>query len=270
MFGYATESQITNAILDESIKKMKSHTKNDVIVIGGGPSGLMAARELAKKGVKVLIIERNNYLGGGFWIGGYLMNTITIRTPGEEILDELEIPYREYSKDLYVTNGPHACSKLIASTCDLGVKILNTTSFEDIVIRENNRVGGVVVNWTPVSSLPREITCVDPIALESKIVIDASGHDAVVVRRLEDRKLIKTPGFGGMWVEKSEDTVVEHTGEIHPGVIAVGMAVSTTYGLPRTGPTFSGVLISGRKGGEIAYNLLRNRKDEEELKQISL
>ncbi|UCD13424.1 MAG: thiazole biosynthesis protein [Thermoplasmatales archaeon] len=260
MFKSITESQITSAIVSEFAEDLKKYAKSDVIVIGGGPSGLMAAKELARKKIKVLIIERNNYLGGGFWIGGYLMNTVTVRAPGQKILDELDVPYKEFTKNLYVTSGPHVCSKLIAATCDAGVKIINMTKFDDIVFREKNRVGGVVVNWTPVSALPREITCVDPIALESKVVLDATGHDAVVVKKLEERGIIKTPGFGGMWVEKSEDLVVEHTGEVHPGLIVIGMAVSTTYGLPRMGPTFGAMLLSGRKGGKEAYEILRGKQ----------
>ncbi len=259
MFNSITESQITSAIVSEFAEDLKKYTKSDVIIIGGGPSGLMAARELANKKVKVLIIERNNYLGGGFWIGGYLMNTVTIREPGQKILDELKVPYKEFTKGLYVTSGPHVCSKLIAATCDSGAKIINMTRFDDIVFREKNRIGGVVVNWTPVSALPREITCVDPIALESKVVVDGTGHDAVVVKKLEERGIIKTPGFGGMWVEKSEDLVVEHTGEVHPGLIVIGMAVSTTYGLPRMGPTFGAMLLSGRKGGISAYEILQGK-----------
>ena len=114
-----------------------------------------------------------------------------------------------------------------------------------------------MINWSPISALPREITCVDPVALESRLVIDATGHDAVVVKKLEERGLIKTVGFGAMWVEKSEDLVVEHTGEVFPGLIATGMAVSTTYGLPRMGPTFGSMLLSGRKGAETAYEILQ-------------
>ena len=36
----------------------------DVLVIGGGPSGMAAAIESAKKGAKTLIVERNKDLGG--------------------------------------------------------------------------------------------------------------------------------------------------------------------------------------------------------------
>ena len=260
MFESTKESEITNAIVSNFAEDMKQFANTDVIIIGGGPSGLMAARELSNNGVKTLIIERNNYLGGGFWIGGYLMNTVTIRNPGQEILEELNVPYEQFKENLYTARGPHACSKLIAAACDAGVKTLNMTSFDDVILKDD-KVKGVVVNWTPVSSLPRQITCVDPIALESKLVIDATGHDAVVVKKLEEKGVIdKLPGHGSMWVDKSEELVVEKTGMVHPGLIAVGMAVSTTYGLPRMGPTFSAMLFSGKKGGSIALKQLSEKE----------
>jgi thiamine thiazole synthase len=131
------------------------------------------------------------------------------------------------------------------------------TAFDDLVLKEDGRVYGAVINWTPISALPREITCVDPVAIESAIMIDATGHDAQVVKKLEERGLIKTKGFGAMWVERSEDLIIEHTNEAYPGLIVTGMAVSTLYGLPRMGPTFGGMLISGEVAAEVALELLK-------------
>ena len=256
-FSPVGEKDVTRAIVAEFAKEFIEYVESDCIIIGGGPSGLMAGRNLARAGKKVLIVERNNYLGGGFWIGGYLMNKVTVRHPGERVLDELGIPYKVASEGLLIADGPHACSKLIASACDSGVKFANMTIFEDLVLREDGRICGAVINWTPISALPREITCVDPVAIESKIMIDATGHDATVVKKLEERGLIKTKGFGAMWVERSEDLIMEHTGEVHPGLIVTGMAVSTTYGLPRMGPTFGGMLLSGEVAAEIALEKLQ-------------
>lgn len=256
MFDRVTEKEVTRAIVESFSRDFGEYAESDVIIVGGGPSGLVAARDLASNGIKTLIIERNNYLGGGFWIGGYLMNKITVRAPGHKVLDEIGVPYEKYSEGLYVTNGPHACSKLIAAACDAGAMVLNMTKVDDVVLREKNRVSGVVINWTPISALPREITCVDPVSIESKIVIDSTGHDAEVVNSLVRRDIMKVKGFGAMWVEKSEDAIVEHTGFTHPGLIVTGMSVSTVYGLPRMGPTFGAMLLSGKKAAKIAIEHL--------------
>jgi len=125
-----------------------------------------------------------------------------------------------------------------------------------IVLREKNRVAGIVINWTPVQALPHEITCVDPIGLECELVIDSTGHDAYVIQALEKRGLAKRIGEGGMWIEKSEDAVVEHTGLAYPGVVVAGMAVCSTYGLPRMGPTFGAMLLSGKRAAEVALEQL--------------
>jgi thiazole biosynthesis enzyme len=255
-FSPVGESEISRAIVAEFATQLQEYIESDCIIVGGGPSGLIAGRNLARAGKKVLIVERNNYLGGGFWLGGYLMNKVTVRRPADRVLDELGIPYKEVSEGLVVADGPHACSKLIAAACDAGVKIANMTMFDDLVLRGDNRVAGVVINWAPISALPREVACVDPIALETRIIIDATGHDAHVVRKLEERGLIKTKGYGAMWVERSEDLIIEHTGEVHAGLIITGMAVSTTYGLPRMGPTFGAMLLSGEVAAEIALKKL--------------
>lgn len=255
-FSKVSEKDVTRAIVTEFAREFEQYIESDVIVIGAGPSGLVAATEFAKQGQKVLVVESNNYLGGGFWIGGYLMNKVTVRAPAQEVLDEIGVPYREVMDGLYVADGPHACSKLIAAACDAGVKVLNMTKFDDVVLRDG-RVCGAVINWTPVSALPRALTCVDPVAIESRLVIDATGHDAVVVHSLKQRGLVEIKGFGAMCVEESEDAVVENTSEVYPGLIVTGMAVSTTFGLPRMGPTFGGMLLSGKRAAEVTMEVLR-------------
>jgi thiamine thiazole synthase len=256
IFADVSEKEITRTIATMFNETMAEYTDSDVIIIGAGPAGLTAGRDLANMGVRTLIIEQNNYIGGGYWVGGYMMNPVTVRAPAQKIWDELGVPYRKTREGLYATWGPHACSKLIAATCDAGVRFLQLTKFDDLVLK-NKRVSGVVINWMPVSALPRNITCVDPVALESKIVIDASGHDSVAVKRLMDRGYVKWKGMDPLWVEGSEDEVVNHTGEVFPGLIATGMSVTETHGLPRMGPTFGSMLLSGKKAAEIAIGKLK-------------
>ncbi|SMH71072.1 putative ribose 1,5-bisphosphate isomerase [Candidatus Nitrosotalea okcheonensis] len=256
IFSDLREVEITRAIANEFHSVLIDRSDSDVIVIGAGPAGLTASRELSLMGFKVLVIEQNNYLGGGYWLGGYMMNPVTVRAPAQKIWDELGIPYKQVSEGLFLTPGPHAVSKLIAAACDAGVKFLQLTKFDDLVLK-NGRVSGIVVNWMPVSALPRNITCVDPIALESKMVIDASGHDSVAVKRLVDRKLVEWKGMDPMWIDDGENRVVYKTGEVYPGLVISGMSVTETYGLARMGPTYGSMLLSGKKAAEVTAAKLK-------------
>ena len=256
IFTDVREVEITRAIADEFHSVLIDRAESDVIIIGAGPAGLTASRELSNMGFKVLVIEQNNYLGGGYWLGGYMMNPVTVREPAQKIWDELGIPYKKVRDGLYLTPGPHAVSKLIAGACDAGVKFLNLTKFDDLVLK-NGRVAGIVVNWMPVSALPRNITCVDPVAFESKVIIDASGHDSVAVKRLVDRGLVEWKGMNPMYVNEGEEHVVEKTGEVYPGLIVAGMSVTETHGLARMGPTFGSMLYSGKKAAEIAAEKIK-------------
>ena len=71
--------------------------KYDVIVIGGGHNGLTTATILAKKGKKVLVVEKRNILGGiaageefhpGYTTTGLLHDTSCVRS---EIVKKLQL-----------------------------------------------------------------------------------------------------------------------------------------------------------------------------------
>jgi predicted Rossmann fold flavoprotein len=61
----------------------------DVVVIGGGPSGLMAAIAAGEKGLKVLLIDKGDKLGRKLAISGGGRCNVTNRLPVEEIIKHL-------------------------------------------------------------------------------------------------------------------------------------------------------------------------------------
>lgn len=246
MFSPVEEKTITRALISEYYKQLDAAADADILIIGSGPAGLTSGRLLAQQGYSVVIVERNNYLGGGMWIGGYLMNKATMRSPSDKILKELHIPHKKAAEGLFVADTSFFASRLISAACEAGVTFLSMTIVEDLIVK-NKTVKGLVVNSTPVTMLPKMITCLDPILLQSKVVIDASGHDAIAVKLLAKRGLVEFKGMGALAVEASEDSIVENTGQVFPGLFVAGMSVSETFGLPRMGPTFGAMLLSGEK-----------------------
>ena len=249
---------IVNEFLDDFIHNILD---SDVVVIGSGPCGVAAAKYAAELGHKTVMVERNLYAGGGMWQGGYLMPKNTVRAPAHKILEECGVELKEVEEGLYVCDSFDMVSKMLASACNAGVKLLNSTNVDDLILKEDH-VEGVVIQWYPAKMMPPFMTCMDPIAIRSKVVIDATGHDSVMVKRLsEQRSGIPVPkGCGSLWVDEAEKQTVELTHEIYPGLIVAGMSATSTYGAPRMGPTFGGMLLAGKKAAEIAHEKISGIK----------
>jgi thiamine thiazole synthase len=232
----------------------------DVAIVGAGPSGMVAGYYLAKNRVKVAIFERRLSVGGGMWGGGMMFNRIVVQSEAKEILDELGISYKEYQKGYYVADAVEAVSTICSKAVKAGARIFNLLSVEDVVIRENDRIAGLVLNWSAVSMADLHV---DPLGIRAKLVIDATGHDADVCR-IVARKTglnLEIRGEKSMWAEVGEKAIVESTGQVCPGLLVAGMAVNSVFGLPRMGAIFGGMLLSGRKAAEIAVDLLKKLSD---------
>lgn len=254
------ERDITRQIAREYYKEFDQLIESDVIIVGAGPSGLICARDLAAMGFRTLVVEQSLSLGGGFWSGGYLMNKATICAPANDILEDIGVPCKKIKdcEGMYMVDPPHATGGLIAAAYKAGAKILNLTKVVDLILRKDGALEGVVVNNSTAEMAGHDVIHVDPIALESRIVVDATGHDAIVVDLLHKRSLYKpVPGNGAMWVSRSEQEVMDRTGEVYPNCFVIGLAVAAVYGTPRMGPAFGSMLLSGRYGAELIKKKLK-------------
>lgn len=267
-----SEIHVTKTIMNDFLEDFTQNIlDSDIVVVGSGPCGVAAAKYAAELGHKTVMLERNLYAGGGMWQGGYLMPKNTVKAPANEILEECGVELKEVEDGLYVCDSFDMVSKMLASACKAGVKLLNSTNVDDLVLKED-RVDGVVIQWFPAKQMPPYMTCMDPIAIRSKVVIDATGHDSILVKRLsEQRSGIPVPtGCGSLWVDEAEKKTVELTHEIYPGLIVAGMAATSTYGAPRMGPIFSGMLLAGKKAARIAHEKITGIKPESVRQKIEI
>lgn len=149
--------------------KISTAAEADVLVCGGGPSGLAAAVASARGGARTLLIERFNFLGG-MATAGLVTDFVATEGMNGGIGKEL----RERMEKLNGMNGllfdPETfkyVGQLISE--ESGVKLLFHTFVESAFV-EKNEIKGVFV----VNKGGRQL-------IRSRIVIDATGDGDVAV-----------------------------------------------------------------------------------------
>jgi thiamine thiazole synthase len=254
------EQVITRAIIETYNRKLLDNLSVDVAIVGGGPSGLVCAYYLARKGVRVAMFERKLSIGGGMWGGGMMFNEIVVQQGGKRILDAFGIRAREFEKGYFTADAIEAVSTLTAEAIRAGATIFNCISVEDVIVRQK-KVCGLVINWTPVE---RTGMHVDPLCIQASFVVDATGHPIEVMKIIEKKvglalktKTGKIMGEKSMWADVAEKTTLDNTKEAFPGVYVTGMAANATFGSFRMGPIFGGMLLSGEKAADLILKRLR-------------
>ena len=241
-------------------RKLEDNLAVDVAIVGAGPSGLVAARDLALAGAKVAVFESKLAPGGGTWGGGMLMNEVVVQNDAAEILHEFGISTVPVDSEYHTVDSVEMASGLIFGARKAGAVIFNTVKVEDIVIHDGV-VCGVVINWNPVARLDMHV---DPIVITTRALVDGTGHPSEIIAKAVNKAGVKidspTGGILGekpMWMEDGERTTVENTKRLYPGLYASGMAANNVQGGFRMGPIFGGMFKSGRKIAKIILDDLK-------------
>lgn len=259
------EQDVSRLILEGFAEDFKDTLDLDVAIVGAGPSGITAARLLASQGFKVAVFERNLHVGGGMWGGGMLFPRIVVQEEALPLLSEIGVRAQPVQPGLYLMDSVETVTKCTAAALDAGARIWVGISVEDVVIREQDEVSGVVINWSAVVNAGLHV---DPLALRAKAVIDATGHDTELTRGV----LRKIPGASlptqdgtvmgerPMWAEVGEAALVGNTREVYPGLVVAGMAANAVFASPRMGAVFGGMFLSGARAAELAGDIARKKQ----------
>ena len=254
------EILISKAITESFMKDFVEAMEVDIAIAGAGPAGMTAAYYAAKAKVKTVVFERQLRVGGGMPGGGMMFNRIVVQEEGKKLLDEFNVKTTEYEEGYYIADSLEATSSICSKAIKAGARIFNLMGIEDVMIREDNRITGLVLNWGAVSLARLHV---DPLAIRSKVVIDATGHASeichIVVNKIGAKLRTETGELMGekpMLADIGERQIIENTKEVYPGLIVAGMAANAVFGSPRMGPIFGGMLLSGKIAAETALDIL--------------
>ncbi len=136
----------------------------DVVVIGGGPSGIMAASAAARAGRSTLLIERYGFLGGAGTMGGLSTfcglharvhgdDRLVIHGYADELLDRIDAldglnhPHLTVENRIMAVAFDISAYKIAADELVLGarVELLFHTTVVDVVMARDGVIDAVVV-----------------------------------------------------------------------------------------------------------------------------
>jgi len=250
------EIKITEAIIESYMKNLLEATETDVAIVGAGPAGMTSAYYLAKEGMKTVIFERKLCISGGMcmWGSGMRFSRIVVQEGGRRILNEFGVHVQKYEKGYWVADAIEAVATIASKTIKAGARLFDMVSVEDVVIREGDKIGGLVLNWSSAGFTDLHI---DPLTIRAKMIIDATGQDSEVFKVVSKKiglklktgteEVIKKKP---MWAE-GEKEILENTKEVYPGLIVAGMAANIVFGSPKIGSIFGTLLLSGKKAAEL-------------------
>lgn len=160
----------------EPAKKIPVKTEVDVLVVGGGPSGIIAAKAAAEDGLKVMLIESRSFLGGNLTIGLPILGFLGQK--GNQIIKGLPQKFIDRLKAVDAASEHRPCPLHMSLTLveqeavkkvalemlvESGVEVLFYAFFSGVVMN-GDTLEGIIIE----SKSGRE-------AIMAKVIIDCSG-----------------------------------------------------------------------------------------------
>jgi predicted Rossmann fold flavoprotein len=187
----------------------------DVIVIGGGPSGLMAAIGAAEEGANVLLIDKGDKLGRKLAISGGGRCNVTNRLPVDEIVKHIPGNGRFLYSAFSIFNN----EDIIRFFENLGVKLKEedhgrmfpvsnkAQSVVDALLRRMEELNVRVRINTPVKTVEYENGQTSAVVLQNGEILKTN-HVVIAVGGKSVPHTGST-GDGYAWAEKAGHTVTE-------------------------------------------------------------
>ena len=160
---------------------MKLETlRYDVAVIGGGPGGIPAAIAAARQGAKVLLVEKNGFLGGNMTIGLPLLGYLD--KDGNTVIKGIALELVDAMTEL------GACSPHTWCPNHNSVTIMDEEVFKVVALDKCIKAGVEILLYTQVIDTNVENGCIKSVTLfgkgrkmelEAEVFIDATGDGDV-------------------------------------------------------------------------------------------
>lgn len=164
----------------EEARILPVFARTDILVIGGGPAGVAAAICAAREGAKVILVEKNGYLGG-LWTGGLVLPVLATHGVGkngnwDKAVEGIstEICDRLFSMGMCINPlkpkpDPEATKYLLEEMLDeAGVELIYFATATDVIM-SGDRISSVILH----SKSGR-------LAIECNLVIDCSGDGDII------------------------------------------------------------------------------------------
>lgn len=158
----------------------------DVIVVGAGPAGAFAAKEAARQGAKVLLVDRRKEIGAPVRCGEGL---------GAEIEKKLNFKVPKDAIDAYINAaelyGPNGKMLELRNESSKGY-VLDRKKFDKFLVEEAARAGAEVLVKTRIDDLKKEgskfigvigNSMGEKFEANAKVIIAADGGESTIARK---------------------------------------------------------------------------------------